>query len=417
MTSGPSVRKHCRVSIIGCASFEGSDVLSSEQSCAIQGHNYRTGELVTVTVHDGRVAAIDRSTETPALGGPDFWLAPGLVDIQVNGYAGYDVNSPNVTPDDITALVRVLWRTGVTHFCPTVTTGSFEQMSNSCAAIAAACDTDPIVAHAVLAIHVEGPYISPEDGPRGAHPRAQVRPPSSIEFRRLQDAAKGRIGLLTLAPEQPGALDLIEHLTAEGIVVALGHHAASTEQISAAVRAGAQLCTHLGNGAHAVLPRHPNYLWDQLAEDALWASIIADGHHLPPSVVRCFVRAKGLERLILVSDTVALGGLPPGHYFQMGHEVNLSPNGRLSMVGTPYLAGAARPLVDGVNNLCYFAKVSLADAIEAASHRPAKLLGASDRVGDLVVGAPAELILLSESGNSLAVTATMSRGHIVHSVV
>ncbi|MCL4540949.1 MAG: amidohydrolase family protein, partial [Chloroflexi bacterium] len=373
--------------------------------------------LVTVTARDGRVVETGQPVETPALGGPNLWLAPGLVDIQVNGYAGYDVNSPEVTPDDIAALVRVLWRVGVTHFCPTVTTGSFERMSGSCTAIATACDADPTVAHAVLGIHVEGPYIAPEDGPRGAHPRAQIRPPSYSEFRRLQDAADGRIALLTLAPEQPGALDLIERLTAESIVVALGHHAANAEQISAAVHAGARLCTHLGNGAHAVLPRHPNYLWDQLAEDALWASIIVDGHHLPPSVVRCFVRSKGLERLILVSDTVAPGGLPPGRYIQMDREVELSPDGRLSMVGTPYLAGAARPLVDGVANLRRFAEVSLADAVEAASHRPASLFGASNRVGDLLVGAPAELVLLSESSNSLAVAATMTRGHIVYSAV
>ena len=155
-------------------------------------------------------------------------------------------------------------------------------------------------------------------------------------------------------------------------MVSLGHHAANAEQISAAVHAGARLSTHLGNGAHAVLPRHPNYIWDQLAEDALWASIIVDGHHLPPSVVRCFVRSKGLERLILVSDAVAPGGLAPGRYGQMEREVELAPSGRLSLVGTPYLAGAALPLIDGVANLRRFADVSLADAVEASVPTPGR---------------------------------------------
>lgn len=388
-----------------------------EQSLALLGRHYRTGELVRVSIANGVVAAVESGTEQlgSALGGADCWLAPGLVDVQVNGYAGHDVNGPDVTPDDISALVRALWRTGVTRFCPTVTTGSSERMTRSCAAIAAACEADSAVARAVLAIHVEGPYIAPEDGPRGAHPLVHVRPPSYAEFQRWQDAAHGRIGLLTLAPERPGALPFIERLASDGIVVSLGHHAANAEQISAAVRAGARLCTHLGNGAHAVLPRHPNYIWDQLAEDALWASIIVDGHHLPPSVVRCFVRCKGLERLILVSDAVAPGGLPPGRYGQMEREVELSPSGRLSLVGTPYLAGAALPLIDGVANLRRFADVSLADAVEAASRRPAALLGKAEQVGDLAVGAPADLVLLRASGAGLVAAATVAAGKLVYS--
>src|SRR5207248_2337185 len=152
--------------------------------------------------------------------------------------------------------------------------------------------TDRAVAHAVAGIHLEGPYISAEDGPRGAHARRHVRPPDWDEFRRLQDASGGRVRLLTLAPEHDGAVHFIERLTAAGVVVALGHTAASGERIRDAVRAGARLSTHLGNGSHAVLPRHPNYLWEQLADDGLWASVICDGHHLPPSVVRCVVRVK-----------------------------------------------------------------------------------------------------------------------------
>src|SRR5207253_11232822 len=119
----------------------------------------------------------------------------------------------------------------------------------------------------------------------------------------------------------PGTTSFIETLAGEGIVVALGHHAGSGDDIRRAVDAGARHCTHLGNGAHAQLPRHPNYIWEQLAEDRLTAGIIADGHHLPPSVVKCIARAKGAERLALVSDAIALGGLPPGRYSDGRHEV------------------------------------------------------------------------------------------------
>src|SRR5262249_12675635 len=145
--------------------------------------------------------------------------------------------------------------------------------------LGAACDTDPELAHATPAFHLEGPYISAEDGPRGAHPSAHVRPPDWEEFCRLQEAAGGRIRLVTLAPEREGALGVIERLVATGVVVALGHTAATGRQIHDAISAGARLSTHLGNGAHAVLPRHPNYIWEQLAADELWASIICDGHH------------------------------------------------------------------------------------------------------------------------------------------
>src|SRR5207244_4307325 len=175
--------------------------------------------------------------------------------------------------------------------------------------------------------HREGPDLSPEDGPRGAHPRQHIRPPDWDEFRRLQDAAGGLIRLVTLAPEHDGALPFIEKLVAAGVVVSLGHTAASGACIRAAAKAGARLSTHLGNGAHAILPRHPNYIWEQLAADELWASIICDGHHLPPSVARCIVRVKTPARTILTSDAGSLAGLAPGHYHEWGQELEVRPEG------------------------------------------------------------------------------------------
>src|SRR5262249_28292297 len=155
--------------------------------------------------------------------------------------------------------------------------------------LAKACDGDARVANAVPGFHLEGPYISSEDGPRGAHPRPHVRAPDRAEFERLQEAAGGRIRLVTLAPESAAAIAFIEWLARRGIVVAIGHTAATAEQIHAAIAAGAKLSTHLGNGSHALLPRHDNYIWAQAAADQLWASLITDGHHLPAAVVRCLV--------------------------------------------------------------------------------------------------------------------------------
>ncbi|GIX06552.1 MAG: hypothetical protein KatS3mg115_0955 [Candidatus Poribacteria bacterium] len=251
----------------------------------------------------------------PVQGEPGrVFLLPLLVDIQVNGYAGGDFNAPDVRPEEVRAITRRLWREGVGYYCPTVTTGSRERMLRSVRTIAAAWREFPEVADSVLGVHVEGPFISPEDGPRGAHPREHVRPPSYQEYLDWQEAAEGRVRIVTLSPEWPEAISFIGRVAGEGVVVAIGHTAAEPERIREAVEAGARLSTHLGNGAHALLPRHPNYIWEQLAEDRLWASFIADGHHLPFATLKAMLRAKGPERSVLISDAVRLAGMKPGRY-------------------------------------------------------------------------------------------------------
>ena len=156
--------------------------------------------------------------------------------------------------------------------------------------------------------HVEGPHISPDDGPRGAHPQRWVRPPDLDEFRRWQDATDGRIRIVTLSPEWPEAPRYIEALVAKGVVASIGHTKATAQQIADAVSAGATLSTHLGNGAHPVLRRHPNYIWEQLAEDRLMADFIVDGIHLPTSFLKVALRAKGIERSVLVTDARSPAG-------------------------------------------------------------------------------------------------------------
>jgi N-acetylglucosamine-6-phosphate deacetylase len=244
----------------------------------------------------------------------------------------------------------------------------------------------------VWGIHLEGPYFSKEDGARGAHPVEHCRRPDWDEFQRLQEAAGGLIAILTMSPEFDDAPEFISRATAAGVTIAIGHTGANSAQIKAAVDAGARLSTHLGNGAHRILRRHPNYLWDQMAEDRLVASLIVDGHHLPPEVVKSIVRAKTPERCILVSDVSGLAGLPAGRYTSSGCELEILTDGRLVIAGQDQLlAGASLPIGTGVANVMRFAGVDLRTAVDMASLHPARLLRRT--CGGLRPGDPADLVL------------------------
>jgi N-acetylglucosamine-6-phosphate deacetylase len=343
-------------------------------------------------------------------------VAPALIDLQVNGYGGFDFNAPMPSAETACRAVVALREAGVGLCLPTVTTGGFGQTRRALRAIADACAQDAAIAHAVAGIHLEGPYISALDGPRGAHPLAHVRPPDWDEFQLFQEAARGMIRMVTLAPELPGAVDLIERLTVQGILVALGHHAATAQELDAAVAAGALLCTHLGNGAHAQLPRHPNYIWEQLGDDRLSAGFIMDGHHLPPSVARSMLRAKGLDRSILVSDAIYLAGMPPGSAEFMGMRVELTPERRVNLAGTPYLAGSALALAEGIGNAVRFAGITLAEALRLATVNPATMLGVDDRWGVIAPGRAADLLVFTwdDGEQTLHVDALLARGAVVY---
>ncbi len=377
----------------------------------IAGRLVATGAPVALRLAGGRIAAI-RPLPDPAADLP--WLGAGLVDLQVNGYGGLDCNAPPLAGDLVARLTGLLWREGVTTYLPTVITNSDESIAASLRAIALARASDPLLASALPGIHLEGPFISPEDGPRGAHERARVRPPDWDSFRRWQAAAGGAIRLVTLAPEWPGAPAFIARCVASGVAVALGHTAATPEQLDAAIAAGARLSTHFGNGAHPTLPRHPNYLWDQLARDELAASLIADGWHLPDTVLRVVMRVKGPDAW-LVSDTVALAGLPPGRYTTpVGDRVALTPAGRLHLVGDPrLLAGSVCPLRGAVAHLVRRRLAPLDVAWSMASERPARFLGLAVRAG-LAPGAPADLVVFTLDGATIAVCRTYKDGRLVY---
>lgn len=348
-----------------------------------------TGRPVEIEVEDGKIAAVRETGRDPG----DVWVAPGLIDLQVNGFAGVDYNSPEVTLEELGRSVEAMRATGVTRFLPTVITGSRERMCGALQKLAAARGAIAEIA----GFHVEGPFISPDDGPRGAHPREHVRPPDREQFLRMQEAADGGIRLLTLSPEWPGAVELIEFVAAQGVVVSIGHTAAGPEQIREAIRAGATMSTHLGNGCHGVLPRHPNYIWEQMAAEELRAGLIVDGIHLPPSFVKCAVRAKGLEKSFLVTDATSPAGCAPGRYWLGGIEVELTPENRVQIVGTRTLAGSALRMDRGVENLMRFAGLTLGEALRMATVNPARAMGWRDREGFLRAGDAAELFVFRRS--------------------
>lgn len=294
---------------------------------------------------------------------------PGLVDLQVNGFGGIDFNTPDLTPDRVVAALDRMEDTGVTRSLPTLITSSTEDFLASARVIARVADPR------IAGLHMEGPYLSPDDGARGAHPREHIREATVDDFKRRQDAAEGRIALVTLAPEVNGALALTEYLVGQGIHVAIGHSAASPRAIADGIAAGASLATHLGNGCAQMLPRHPNVIWELLAADTISASFIVDGHHLPPSTAKAMIRAKGTERTILVTDAVAAAGCKPGRYRIGTVPCELNEHGRVSLPGTPYLAGSGLTMDRAVANTTTFTGLPLADVIAMAATNPARYLG------------------------------------------
>jgi N-acetylglucosamine-6-phosphate deacetylase len=296
---------------------------------------------------------------------------PGLFDLQVNGFGGIDFNAPGLTEDLVDAALARMRATGVTRCLPTLITSSFDRFAES-ARVLGRMSRD-----AIAGIHMEGPYISPEDGARGAHPKEHVVAATIEDFARRQDAAGGRILIVTLAPEAPGAIALIEHLVAAGVRVAIGHSAASPSQVADAVAAGATLATHLGNGCAQMLPRHPNVIWELLAADTVTASFIVDGHHLPSATVKALLRAKGLERSVLVTDAIAAAGCEPGPYRIGGVDCELGADGRVSLPGTPYLAGSSLTLDRAIANTVRFTGLPIESVIPMATTTAAGSVGAA----------------------------------------
>jgi N-acetylglucosamine-6-phosphate deacetylase len=367
----------------------------------IRGKHYGTGKLCDIVWEDGRIVSIEPASSHP-VHAEAGWIAPPFFDLQINGGGGVNFSSGRLATEEVDRVVGLCRIHGIGGFCPTLITQSEQTLTHGFRTLCAARAQDAQVAQAIPVFHLEGPFISAADGPRGAHPRAHVRPPDWNEFQRLQESAEGLIRLVTLAPELPGSLQLIEKLVGAGCVVSIGHTAAAPALIRDAVLAGARLSTHLGNGSHALLPRHENYIWEQLDQDQLWASLITDGCHLPAALVRTFVKVKGPERLILTCDASSLAGLPPGDYREWDQDLRILEEGKIIVRESGFLAGSWHFTDACVGAFLRMTGLDLATGIELASKQPRTLLGLPQT--ELRVGAETGLVLFDwESGAEIAV--------------
>ena len=360
----------------------------------IRGKLPGTGQVLDFSIEEGKVSRIESESQENRYdaGGDDFFLCAGFFDPQVNGYGGVDFNGKDLTVDELRRASKALAAAGVTRFFPTLTTASHQRIEANLRILARAVEEDPLFGKMCRGIHLEGPYISPEEGFRGAHSKEFVRRPDREEMERFQEAGGGRIRLVTLAPEVDGAMAFIEWAVSRGMVVGLAHTNAPEETLEDALRAGARLSCHLGNGAHALLPRHRNPMQKQLSMDGLMASIIADGVHLPDYVVQNFIRAKGAGRILLTTDSMAAAGAPAGTYMIGDLEVEISPDGRSARLpGTPYLAGSILTMDRAVTNVMKFADIDLSSAVKMASENAGKLFPDIGR--EIEVGAPADMVL------------------------
>lgn len=335
---------------------------------------------------DSVITGVDTLIDVPA--DPPY-VAPAWIDLQVNGYAAVDYNSPDTPLEEIARSADVLHSTGTARFYPTVITGSPQGMEGSLRNLARAKELLP----SIEGFHVEGPHICPDEGPRGAHPVQWVRPPDVDEYRRWQEAADGAIRLVTLSPEWPEAARYIETLVSEGVVVSIGHTKASAEQIQNAVSAGATMSTHIGNGAHGEMRRHPNYLWDQLAEDRLAAGLIVDGIHIGQAFLKVALRAKGVMRSVLVTDASMPAMAAPGIYRLGDQDVELTADGRVVLAGQTRLAGSALRMDDAISNVMRMTGISLVEAVSMATRNPARVGRIAGRQRGIATGERADLVL------------------------
>ena len=380
----------------------------------VEGLFYLDHSPVRVEIWNGKISNIIRIEELTDRSNP-LYISPGLIDNQVNGYNGipFVMEGEQLTAAGVQTITEGLWKTGVTTYLPTLRTNDQKLLLKSLQVLAKTKD-DPALNGSIAGLHLEGPYISPVDGYRGAHALKSVRKPNWREFMELYEASGRNIVQVTLAPEVEGALDFIVKCREHNIVVALGHHNASTRQVTEAVDRGAQTVTHLGNAIANNINRRVNPLWSQLSDDRLMISIIADGFHLLPEQIRVFYKVKGAERTIITSDVTRYAGMPPGDYLNAeGDTIRLTTDGAAIYVARNSLSGSASPISKGVGFVMQVTGCSLAEAIQMASFNPAKLYGLKDR-GELKPGMRADLILFTMEDFQMKIKKTIVAGKVVY---
>lgn len=381
---------------------------SKVNDATMEGILYSDGKPVSITLAKGNIVQINHFVLSNQ---PKVFVAPGLIDLQINGYMGVDFSAPGLTLEGVRKATKALWKAGVTTYLPTIITSDIKIIKENFAVLAQARE-DAEIGKSIPGFHLEGPYISPLAGFRGAHLEKYIKAPDWAEFQEIQLAAKGGIRLITVAPELEGAIPFIRNCVESGMVVSLGHHNGSVEDIQKAVDAGAQMATHLGNGCANEINRHNNPLWPQLSNDQITPSIIADGFHLTREEVRSFYKVKGPDNTILVSDALDLAGLPPGEYIRGERTLLLTPN-VVKLPKENVLAGAASPISKCVGVVMDFTQCSLSEAIRMASTNPAAMLSLKNR-GAIEFGKRADLIFFTMENNEMNILKTYVAGELVY---
>jgi N-acetylglucosamine-6-phosphate deacetylase len=300
----------------------------------------------------------------------------GFIDLQVNGFGGIDFASPGLTPEEIVLVTRELVHQGTVKFLPTIISSPPEVYERNLPLFARAMELPEIKDH-IPGLHLEGPFISKEPGIRGAHHPAWIIPPDIRLFDRFMELAKEKIKMLTLAADLPGADQLCRHATQRGVTVSLGHQDATSEDLQRLAEAGAKSLTHLGNGIPKKISRHDNPVFAGMANDDLTAMIITDGHHLPLPLIKTIIRAKGIDRIVVVSDSSPVAGLPPGDYETYGNRVRLEPDGRLFIPRSGYLAGSSATMKHCIEYLGASGFLTEEELVKVGFHNPSKLIGLS----------------------------------------
>ena len=358
-----------------------------------------------VVFEDGVITQIGQRADVEVPKGrqldfPGCVLAPAFLDIHIHGSAGRDVMEG--TPDAFSAIGRFLARHGVGAFLATTVTAPIDTTLRSLEGMSAAIGSDHDGARP-LGIHIEGPFLSPHK--KGAHPEQLLQKPSVELFDRMWQAAHGKIRLMTIAPELPGAEELISHAVRLGVRVSLGHSNADTAAARAGVRAGAVTATHTFNAMRQFDHRDPGLLGEVLANDNLFAELICDGLHVHPDAVRIYWKAKGPDRAILITDAMSAAGMPDGTY-KLGELDVRVVNGKC-VIGEDTLAGSTLTLDRGVSNFAEFTGATIDDVSKLVSRNPARMTGFEAEAGSLVVGRSADITVLSANNE---VVETILRG-------
>lgn len=304
----------------------------------------------------------------------DIISIPGWIDLQVNGYNGINFSDPSLRITDIENVNMQLLEQGTIGYCPTIISSSLETYKHNLHLISETIERQ-VKGAKILGVHLEGPFINPEKGYRGIHRKENIIPPSIKIYEKFKTWSQNNIGIITIAPELSGALELTKHIVKNSkVVVSLGHLNAGKEIIQNAVKAGAQAATHIGNGLPDMIPRHKNPIWPILAEDKIYGFFLTDGFHLPQEMIKTCLRAKKVSKFIVTSDLTHLAGQRPGNYTFNDVPVVLESNRHLHCQDSSQLAGSASSMMECINYLASIGELSERELYQVGYENPLNLL-------------------------------------------